>query len=150
VLHHLEGCQLKQSHPPEQPDHILLFDGVCHLCHGAVQFILKRDPKGHIHFASLQSDKGQELLRSFDYPESEMSSVVFISNGRLYSKSDAVLRVGKKLSGGWPILSTVAQLFPRSLRNIVYDWVARNRYRWMGKAEQCMLPTPQIKSRFLD
>ncbi|GED66359.1 hypothetical protein BRE01_00610 [Brevibacillus reuszeri] len=141
---------MKRSLPPGHPDHILLFDGVCHLCHGAVQFILKRDPTGHIHFASLQSEKGQELLHYFDYPDRGLSSVVFLSDGQLYTKSDAVLRIGKKLSGAWPLLSTAAQLVPRFLRDALYDWVARNRYRWMGKAEQCMLPTPQIKSRFID
>lgn len=145
-----EGCFLKPSKPPGHPDHILLFDGVCHLCHGAVQFILRRDPQGQIHFASLQSKKGQELLASYDYPSAQMQSVVFITEGRLYTKSDAVLHVGRKLNGAWPLLSHIAKVFPRRLRDVVYDWIARNRYRWMGKAEQCMLPTPQIKSRFLE
>lgn len=135
---------------PDYPDHLLLFDGVCHLCHGAVQFILKRDPHGHIHFASLQSEKAQEILAHYNYRDTDMSSVVFIAHGQVYTKSDAILQIGRKLHGGWPILSTVARIVPRPLRDRLYEWVAKNRYRWMGKAEQCMLPTPQIRSRFID
>ncbi|MGG1660339.1 thiol-disulfide oxidoreductase DCC family protein [Brevibacillus sp. NRS-1366] len=141
---------MKPSNPLSHPAHILLFDGVCHLCHGAVQFILQRDPTGQIHFASLQSEKGRELLAFYEYPQNEMQSVIFITNGKLYTKSDAVLRVGRKLNSAWPVLSRVALVIPRHFRDVVYDWIARNRYRWMGKAEQCMLPTPQIKSRFLE
>ncbi|TQR38020.1 MULTISPECIES: thiol-disulfide oxidoreductase DCC family protein [Brevibacillus] len=146
----MEGCLMKAGREVDHPAYLLLFDGVCHLCHGAVQFILKRDPHGHIHFASLQSQRAQEILSHYNYQEKDMSSVVFIANGQLYTKSDAILHVGRKLQGGWPLLSNVARLIPRPVRNPIYDWVARNRYRWMGKAEQCLLPTPQIRSRFLD
>lgn len=137
------------SKQPVQPAAVLLFDGVCHLCHGAVQFILQRDPHGRIHFASLQSEKGQELLAAFAYPDS-LQSVVLIEDGQLYTKSDAVLRVGRKLSGAWPALSLVGMALPRKLRDVVYDWVARNRYRWLGQSEHCMLPTPDIRARFLE
>jgi len=140
---------MKSPRQPVQPASILLFDGVCHLCHGAVQFILRRDPHGRIHFASLQSGKGQELLAGFPYADS-LQSVVLIENGVLYTKSDAVLRAGRKLRGAWPALSRAGMLLPRRLRDAVYDWIARNRYRWLGRAEQCMLPAPEIKSRFLE
>lgn len=140
---------MKPIHASGEPASILLFDGVCHLCHGAVQFILQRDPKGCIHFASLQSEKGRELLAAFHH-ENHLQSVVLIENGTLYTKSDAILRVGRKLRGGWPALSFVAGLLPRSLRDMGYDFIARNRYRWMGKAEHCMLPIPDIRSRFLE
>lgn len=137
------------SKQPVHPASILLFDGVCHLCHGAVQFILQRDPHGSIHFASLQSEKGQELLSAYRY-EGSLQSVVLIENGELYTKSDAVLRVGRKLSGAWPILSLIGLALPRGLRDVVYNWIARNRYRWFGQSEKCMLPTPEIRSRFLE
>ncbi|WNC16954.1 thiol-disulfide oxidoreductase DCC family protein [Brevibacillus brevis] len=136
----------------QQPGHtasILLFDGVCHFCNGAVQFILRRDPHGRIHFASLQSAKGQELLSAFQY-EGNLQSVVLIENGKLYTKSDAILRVGRKLNGAWPFLATAARMLPRSLRDPIYDWIARNRYRWWGQAKQCMLPTPEARARFLE
>lgn len=137
------------SKQPVQSASILLFDGVCHLCHGAVQFILQRDPHGRIHFASLQSEKGQELLSAYRY-EGNLQSVVLIEDGQLYTKSDAVLRVGRKLNGAWPALSLMGMAFPRRLRDVVYNWIARNRYRWLGKSDQCMLPTPDIRSRFLE
>lgn len=140
---------MKLPNQPVQPASILLFDGVCHLCHGAVRFILRRDPHGRIHFASLQSKKGQELLSGFSYTD-RLQSVVLIEDGVLYTKSDAVLRVGRKLRGPWPALAWAGMLLPRRLRNTVYDWIARNRYRWMGQSEQCMLPTPDIRSRFLE
>ncbi|MFD2372030.1 thiol-disulfide oxidoreductase DCC family protein [Brevibacillus sp. GCM10020057] len=140
---------MKSSHQPVQPASILLFDGVCHLCHGAVQFIVRRDPRGQVHFASLQSAKGQELLSGFSYTDC-LQSVVLIEDGVLYTKSDAVLRVGRKLRGVWPALAWAGMLLPRRLRDMVYDWIARNRYRWLGRSEQCMLPAPEIRSRFLE
>ncbi|MED3498253.1 thiol-disulfide oxidoreductase DCC family protein [Brevibacillus agri] len=138
------------SEPLQHPDYLLLFDGVCHLCNSAVQFILKRDPSGSIHFASLQSEKAQQILSRYSYAESGLSSVVLIAHGRLYTKSDAILRVARKLSGAWPLCYYLGRLFPRLVRDFTYDWVAKNRYRWFGKQEQCMLPTPEIKARFLD
>lgn len=141
---------MKDTKQPVHPVSILLFDGVCHLCHGAVQFILKRDPHGHIHFASLQSETGKQLLAQFGHQESGMQSVIFIEDSQLYTKSDAVLRVGRKLGGVWPILSRAGLVLPRFARNVLYDWVARNRYRWLGKSEQCLLPSPHTRSRFLD
>ncbi|MDF2684118.1 MAG: hypothetical protein K0R47_5308 [Brevibacillus sp.] len=140
---------MNPSKQPVHPTCILLFDGVCHLCHGAVQFILQRDPHGRIHFASLQSEKGQELLSAYQY-EGSLQSVVLIEDGELYTKSDAVLRVGRKLSGAWPALSLIGMVLPRGLRDVVYNWIARNRYQWLGQSEQCMLPTPDIRSRFLE
>lgn len=140
---------MTQTKEHVHPDQILLFDGVCHLCHGAVQFVLKREPHGRIHFASLQSETGKRLLARFGCPET-IQSVVFIEDGKLYLKSDALIRVGRNLRGLWPILSFMGMLIPRVVRDSGYDWVARNRYRWMGKSEQCLLPTPQMKARLLE
>ncbi|MFY0543512.1 thiol-disulfide oxidoreductase DCC family protein [Brevibacillus sp. H7] len=128
---------------------ILLFDGECNLCSGTVQFILPRDRSGSIRFASLQSSIGKRLLAHYHYPSDEISSVVLIDNGRLYTKSAAVLRVTRKLRGIWPLLYAFI-LIPAPLRNTLYDWVARNRYQWFGKREHCLLPRPDWKDRFLE
>lgn len=127
---------------------VLLFDGVCNLCNSSVQFILARDPKAKFRFASLQSDEGQALLQEFEDRPSDLSSVVLIEDGQLYTRSDAALRVARQLSGGWPLLYAFIVL-PRALRDAVYDWIARNRYRWFGKRDSCMIPSPELRSRFL-
>lgn len=127
---------------------VLLFDGVCNLCNSSVQFILARDPKAKFRFASLQSDEGQELLQAFEDRPSDLSSVVLIEDGQLYARSDAALRVARQLSGGWPLLYAFIVL-PRALRDAVYNWIARNRYRWFGKRDSCMIPSPELRSRFL-
>lgn len=127
---------------------VLLFDGVCNLCNSSVNFILARDPKAKFRFASLQSDEGQELLQAFEDRPSDLSSVVLIEDGQLYARSDAALRVARQLSGGWPLLYAFIVL-PRALRDAVYDWVARNRYRWFGKRDSCMMPSPELRNRFL-
>jgi predicted DCC family thiol-disulfide oxidoreductase YuxK len=134
--------------PPTLKHPILLFDGVCNLCNASVQFVLKRDRQGQFRFASLQSEAAQELLRQFPEAPAGINTVVLIENGQLYTKSDAALRAAKRLPGPWPLLYGFI-LLPRPLRNLVYDWIARNRYRWFGKEDQCMLPRPEWKDRFL-
>jgi predicted DCC family thiol-disulfide oxidoreductase YuxK len=128
---------------------ILLFDGVCNLCHHAVQFIIPRDRKGQIRFASLQSDAGRRILENFQLPTTFLESLVFIDNGQLYIKSTAALRIARKLRGAWPLLYLFI-LIPRVIRDPLYDWVARNRYRWFGQREACLLPTPELRKRFLE
>lgn len=134
--------------PPTLKHPILLFDGVCNLCNASVQFVLKRDRQGQFRFASLQSEAAQELLRQFPEAPAGINTVVLIENGQLYTKSDAALRAAKRLPGLWPVLYGFI-LLPRPLRNLAYDWIARNRYRWFGKEDQCMLPRPEWKERFL-
>ena len=131
------------------PQHVLLFDGVCNLCNGFVQFVLPRDPQGYYKFASLQSDYGQNLLRRAGLPTDEISTVVLCENGRFYTHSDVGLRVVRHLSGLWPLLYALV-IVPKPLRNAVYNWIARNRYRWFGKRESCMVPTLAYKSRFVE
>jgi len=128
---------------------ILLFDGVCNLCNAAVQFILKRDPKGVFRFASLQSPTGQALLNFAGLPTGEISTVVLFENGKPYLRSDAGLRIARRLGGLWPLLYGFI-LIPRVIRNYIYDWIARNRYRWYGKQESCLMPAPEWKGRFID
>ncbi|AKQ46908.1 hypothetical protein TH63_16745 [Rufibacter radiotolerans] len=126
----------------------ILFDGVCNLCNGFVQFVITHDPKGHFKFASLQSEVGQEVLKAYGLPTTHFQSVLLLENGQLYSRSTAALRVVRHLSGAWSLLYGFT-LVPRFLRDPAYDFVSRNRYRWFGQRESCMLPTPDLKARFL-
>jgi predicted DCC family thiol-disulfide oxidoreductase YuxK len=135
-------------HPTDHPP-IVLFDGVCNLCNGAVQFILRNDPKGQFRFASLQSSQGQELLQQHQLPTDNIHTIVLIEQGRSYTQSTAALRIARQLRGLLPLLYA-AVIVPPAWRNGLYRWVARNRYRWFGKSEQCMLPKPEYKHRFLD
>ncbi|EMT53884.1 MULTISPECIES: thiol-disulfide oxidoreductase DCC family protein [Brevibacillus] len=132
------------------PDTILLFDGVCNFCNGAVRFIIPRDPAGRIHFASLQSETGQSLLEQYGLATHDLSSVVLIDQGTVYVYSDAILRVGRLLRGAWPIFSAIGFFFPRLVRDRLYRFIARNRYRWFGRSTVCLLPTAEIRARFLD
>ncbi|WP_342564662.1 thiol-disulfide oxidoreductase DCC family protein [Paenibacillus sp. FSL R7-0345] len=127
---------------------VVLIDGVCNLCQGLVRFIIPRDPKGRIKFASLQSDKGRELLLAAGLETDRLDTVVLLENGRVYIESSAVLRIAGKLRFPWPA-AYVFVIVPRPLRNVLYKVVARNRYRWFGRDEACLLPSPDIKSRFL-
>lgn len=128
---------------------VLLFDGVCNLCNSSVQFIIERDPQSKFQFASLQSDIGQELLDHFQANSGSLDSVVLIKHGKLYSRSSAALQVLKTLGGGWSLLYAFI-IIPKPIRDFVYDWIARNRYKWFGKKDACWLPTPDLKARFLD
>ncbi|OON69593.1 thiol-disulfide oxidoreductase DCC family protein [Hymenobacter sp. CRA2] len=128
---------------------VILFDGVCNLCHGLVQFVISRDPQGRFQFASLQSAAGQRLMPAGINPDpNDPDSVVLIENGRAYTHSTAVLRILRHLGGGWPLLAA-GLVLPRVLRDAAYRFVARNRYRWFGKQDECWLPTPELKARFL-
>ena len=127
----------------------LLFDGVCNLCSGSVQFILKRDPKGAFRFASLQSEVGRKLMTEHGLDPEALSSVVLIENGRAYQESSAALRIARHMAGAWKLLRVLA-VIPRPLRDAIYRLIARNRYRWFGKSESCWLPTPELRARFLD
>lgn len=128
---------------------ILLFDGVCNLCASAVQFVLKRNKKENIYFASLQSNIGQQLMQQHQLDSTVINSLVYIENGKAYSKSTGALRMAKQLSGLWPLLYGFI-IVPPFIRNVVYNWVAKNRYRWFGKQETCWLPQPKWNARFLD
>jgi predicted DCC family thiol-disulfide oxidoreductase YuxK len=126
---------------------IILFDGVCNFCESSVQFIIKRDPKGHFHFASLQSDVGQKLLKEFNAPEG-IDSIILIENGQTFVKSSAALRISKQLSGFWKLFYSL-RIIPVGIRDYMYDIIAKNRYKWFGKKESCMLPSDDIRKRFL-
>jgi predicted DCC family thiol-disulfide oxidoreductase YuxK len=127
---------------------IILFDGNCNFCSGSVQFILKRDTHKYFQFASLQGDAGKKLLIKHGISE-EIDSFVVIDNDHCYIKSSAALQVCQHLKGFWR-LAYVFRLIPRPLRDYVYDIVARNRYKWFGERASCLMPTPEIRERFLD
>lgn len=128
---------------------IILFDGVCNLCSGSVQFIIQRDPQARFRFASLQSDTGRRLQTELGIDPEALDSILLIEDGRWSRESDAALRIARGLRGPWKLL-TVFRIVPRFLRDRVYRFIARHRYRWFGKSESCWLPTPELRSRFLD
>lgn len=128
-------------------ERIILFDGVCNLCSSSVQFIIAHNSKGNIKFASLQSDFGQAQLIEYKLPL-EVRTIVLIKEGQPFTKSSAVLEICKELNGLYPLLSFF-KIIPRPLCDWVYDFVARNRYKWFGKKNQCWLPTPDLQSRFI-
>jgi predicted DCC family thiol-disulfide oxidoreductase YuxK len=128
---------------------VILFDGECNLCNGFVGFVLPRDPAGRFKFASLQSPVGQKLLSGHALPTNTLDSVVLVERDRVYSRSTAVLRILRRLNRLWPLLYAFV-VVPRPLRDAVYDFVARNRYRWFGRRESCLMPTPENRKRFLD
>ena len=130
-------------------EHIVLFDGVCNLCNGSVQFIIKRDKKRVFRYATLQSEFARNLLKARGEPVPDIESVILVSPAGVYYCSDAALRIAQKLSGAWPVLS-IFRVVPRPIRDAIYNYIGRNRYKWFGKQESCMIPTPELKSLFLD
>lgn len=127
---------------------IILFDGVCNVCDRSVQFIIKHDPKQKFQFASLQSDIGQQLLREYKL-SNNLDSMVLIEGERAYTKSTAALKIAKQLQGFYSVL-IVLLVIPKPIRDGVYRLIANNRYKWFGKKDQCMLPSPGDRQRFLD
>ena len=128
---------------------IILFDGVCNLCNASVNFIVKYDKKERFLFASLQSDVAKEILLQFPSKKTNLNSILLIENGIIYNKSTAVLLIARKLSSFFKIFY-VFIVIPKFIRDAVYTFIANNRYTWFGKKESCMLPTPEIKKRFLE
>jgi predicted DCC family thiol-disulfide oxidoreductase YuxK len=134
----------------EIPAHnLVLFDGVCNLCNGAVQFIIKRDPKKKFRFASLQSEIARQHIMALSPTEPELYSIILIKKGRAYDRSAAVLEIARDLSGLWRALY-VFKIIPAFLRDAVYGWIARNRYRFFGKKDECMIPSADLKARFVE
>jgi predicted DCC family thiol-disulfide oxidoreductase YuxK len=127
---------------------IILFDGVCNLCNGAVTYIIKRDKKNVFKFAALQSEIGQQLISKFNIDTSKVDSIILIDGEKHYTKSSAALHIAKQLSGAYPLLFGF-MVVPKFIRNSVYDYIAKNRYKWFGKKESCMIPTVELKSKFL-
>ncbi|RXR18959.1 thiol-disulfide oxidoreductase DCC family protein [Flavobacterium amnicola] len=132
-----------------QDKKIILFDGVCNLCNSSVQYIIKRDRKDLFRFVSLQSELGQKIIKHLGISDRNIDSIVLYSPGRAYYyKSGAIIEIAKEL----PYFNwfTAFRFVPTSLRDVIYDFIAKNRYHWYGKQESCMIPTPELKGKFLE
>ena len=134
--------------PTDEEYAVVLFDGVCHLCDGAVRFILRREDSTFLRFAPLQSDAGIALLKKYGYSENYLDGLVFIENKRAHDRSSACLRIASKLKLPWKLF-VIFLLVPKPLRDLVYRMVAVARYRWFGKKEVCSLPQGENPTRFL-
>jgi predicted DCC family thiol-disulfide oxidoreductase YuxK len=138
---------------------IVLFDGVCNFCNGSVNFMIARDKKRYFKFAPLQSEKGSEIAENYGLTNSggtltegngqtPVDSIILIEDGKIYTHSSAALRIAKNLGGAWPILYSLI-LVPRAVRDLLYKWFAGNRYRMFGRRDACLIPSPEMRSRFL-
>ena len=131
-------------------DHpILLFDGVCNLCVAGIQFIIKRDSKKIFRFASLQSQAGQNLLKKFNLPRGDLDTMILVEGESCYVKSVAGLHIAQRLPFPWPLIS-VLRMIPEFIRDALYTYIAKNRYRWFGKKNACLIPTENVQERFLE
>ncbi len=126
---------------------LLLFDGVCNLCHSSVNFVIDRDPDEVFDFASLQSEHAREVLAGFGVTP-KIDTIYLVEGGRLYERSTAALRIARRLRGAWPLMAAFL-IVPRPIRDGVYRFIANRRYRWFGKEEACRIPTPELQARFL-
>ncbi len=140
---------MEQNFNLKPPERIILYDGVCNLCHAAVQFILKRDTTARFKFAALRSPLGLQLLKLYRIDLEKIDSIVLISNAKAHIYSAAALRIAWHLGGFWRLL-TLGWFVPYFLRDWVYILVAKNRYNWWGKNDGCLLPRAEWKNRFLD
>ncbi len=128
---------------------LVLFDGVCHLCNGFVQFVIARDPAGRFQFGALQTPSARRVLDLHDTPDPLPDTLVLVDQGRVFTRSTAVLRIARHLTFPWPLAYAFLAV-PRPLRDWIYAIVARHRYQWFGKREHCMVPTPDVRARFID
>ncbi len=128
---------------------IILFDGVCNLCNSSITFVIKHDPKDLFRYAPLQSDIGKSLLQKHQIDSEKVDSIILVDQEKAYTKSAAALHIARSLSGAYPLLA-IFLIIPAFIRNLVYDYIARNRYKWYGKKESCMIPTPALKAKFLE
>jgi predicted DCC family thiol-disulfide oxidoreductase YuxK len=137
------------SPPPDPALHpIVLFDGVCNLCNGTVRFLIERDPGARLRFASLQSEFGRALQARYGLDPDALDTFVMVDGAGVHVRSDAMLRLLAGLSAPWRWLAWM-RLLPRPLRDALYGVVARNRYRWFGRRDDCLVPTPELRARFL-
>lgn len=128
--------------------HIVLFDGVCNLCNNSVDFIIRRDSKGVFKVGAIQDEHTQKLLGDYDIPKDYLDSLIYLHKDKVYYKSRGALEIARNLGGLWPLFYMLI-IVPSFIRDPIYDWIARNRYKWFGKKETCRLPTPKEKEKFL-
>ncbi len=127
---------------------IVLFDGVCNFCNSSVNFIIRKDGNDHFRFLPLQSEKGNAIIERHNLDPENIQTVILLEGGRIYTRSTAALRIVRNLKGGWKLLYGFV-IVPAFIRDFFYDIIAKNRYRWWGKRESCMVPTPDVKKKFL-
>jgi predicted DCC family thiol-disulfide oxidoreductase YuxK len=132
-----------QDHP------LALFDGICNFCNYWVKFAVKKDKRGKLRYTPLQGETAKKILTQFGLNISNLNTVVFIDNGKVYTQSSAALRICKHLDGGWKLFYGLI-IIPKLIRDFFYNIIARNRYKWFGKKENCMVPPPGWKERFLE
>jgi len=128
---------------------LILFDGICNLCNASVQYVIKHDPDSIFKFTTLQSETGTRLLRKYDLSSPGLNSFILIQHGKAYTKSTAALMVARQLKGAIKLLYGFI-IVPPFIRNMVYNIIAKNRYKWFGKKDNCMIPTPSLQARFLN
>jgi predicted DCC family thiol-disulfide oxidoreductase YuxK len=133
----------------QQRNPIILFDGICNFCNGNVNFIIRQDNKKIFRLAALQSEAGQRLLQQYKLPMGDFDSFVLVHENKVYNKSSAALEVYSLVPWYWKWTQLI-WIFPRFIRDAVYDFIARHRYKWFGKKEQCMVPTAELRGRFLE
>ncbi len=128
---------------------VILFDGVCNLCNGFVNFLILRDKKDKFQFGSMQSSKVKELLNQYQHRADDLSTVILIKHNKLYSQSSAVLKILRQMSGAWPLMYAFI-IIPKPIRDFIYQIIARNRYTLFGKKDSCMVPNPRWKAKFIE
>ncbi|UII79447.1 thiol-disulfide oxidoreductase DCC family protein [Flagellimonas sp. CMM7] len=134
----------------ENDKKIILFDGVCNLCNGAIQFIIKRDKNDTFRYAALQSEIGERLIAERAIDTTKVDSIILIEPGVAYfTKSDAALQISKGFGGFWKVMGIFTWI-PKSFRDVIYDLIAKNRYKWFGRKDACMIPTAELKAKFLN
>lgn len=132
-----------------EPSLIILFDGICNFCNSAVNFVIRNDKKSTIKFATLQSEIADQLLEKYSVSKEGLRTFFFIENGIVYTSSTAAIRVCRYLGGLWPLMIGFI-IVPRFIRDGIYNWVSKNRYKWFGTREECMVPSPELRMRFLN
>ena len=138
-----------QQHEWAGHERVIVFDGVCNWCNAWVHFILDHDPHAKFKFGTLQSQPAQRILKELRLPADDFETFLLVERGRVFTKSTAALRIVGQLSGLWPLLS-VGIVIPRPLRDALCDYVARRRYRWLGKSETCHVHEPAVRGRFVN
>lgn len=133
---------------PQRADRIILFDGICNLCNRTVAFVIRRDPEALFRFAALQSPTGQGILERFSLPRASLDTIVLVDGASVYTRSAAALEISRRLRGPWRLFY-VLRWIPRPIRDFLYDQVANRRYRFWGRRESCMVPTADVRDRFL-
>jgi predicted DCC family thiol-disulfide oxidoreductase YuxK len=133
---------------PGDPPSIVLFDGICNFCVASIQFIIDRDPQEHFRFAPLQSSAGQSLLQKHNLNTDDFDTLILIEDGKAYHRTTAALRITRQLKGLWPAMYGLI-LVPRAVRDLIYNVLARHRYKLFGKRDACMIPSPELEDRFM-